>query len=100
MFLIECPWCGNRDQTEFSCHGEAHIVRPENPAELSDEAWGDYLFFRKNPMGVHHERWVHIHGCRRWFVVIRDTRNERIYATCKPGDPIPDALGNAEEQTS
>ena len=99
MFLIECPWCGNRDQTEFSCHGEAHIVRPENPAELSDEAWGDYLFFRKNPMGVHHERWVHSHGCRRWFVVIRDTRNERIYATCKPGDPIPDALGNAEEQT-
>ena len=45
MFVIKCPYCGERDQTEFSCHGEAHIARPDNPAEVSDEEWGDYLFF-------------------------------------------------------
>ena len=44
MFVIKCPYCGERDQTEFSCHGEAHIVRPDNPAEVSDEEWGEYLF--------------------------------------------------------
>ena len=25
MFIINCPYCGERDQTEFSCGGEAHI---------------------------------------------------------------------------
>ena len=28
MMLIECPFCGPRDETEFSCGGEAHIARP------------------------------------------------------------------------
>ena len=48
MFIINCPFCGERDQTEFVCHGEAHIARPENPEDISDEEWGDYLFFRIN----------------------------------------------------
>ena len=39
MFVIKCPYCGERDQTEFSCHGEAHIARPENPETLTDEEW-------------------------------------------------------------
>lgn len=64
-------------------------MRPENPQELSEEAWGDYLFFRKNPKGIHFERWVHSHGCRRWFNVVRNTHSDRIYATYKPGDPAP-----------
>ena len=44
MFVIKCPYCGERDQTEFSCHGESHIARPENPNEVSDKEWGEYLF--------------------------------------------------------
>ena len=48
MFLIKCPYCGERDQSEFSCGGEAHIVRPKNPPDLSDDQWADYLFMRKN----------------------------------------------------
>lgn len=89
MLLIECPWCGVRDQTEFACHGEAHIVRPQDPHALSEEEWGDYVFFRTNPKGLHYERWVHSHGCRRWLHVARDTRNDRIHATYKPGAPRP-----------
>ncbi|MCA8932674.1 MAG: sarcosine oxidase subunit delta, partial [Rhodospirillaceae bacterium] len=46
MFLISCPNCGPRDQTEFACGGEAHIVRPAKPDELSDAEWADYLFMR------------------------------------------------------
>ena len=90
MLLIECPWCGERDQTEFTCHGEAHIVRPENPDELTDEQWGDYVFFRKNPKGLHKERWVHEHGCRRWFNVVRHTHTDIIYGSYKPGEPAPE----------
>ncbi len=100
MLLINCPWCGHRDQTEFTCHGEAHLLRPENPAELSEEAWGDYLFFRQNPKGMHRERWVHSHGCRRWFNVLRDTRSDRIYAAYKPGDPVPEIPESAEAAES
>ena len=73
MLLIPCPWCGERDETEFRCGGEAHIARPEQPAALSDDQWADYLFMRSNPKGVHFERWRHVHGCGRWFNVARDT---------------------------
>ena len=89
MFTIECPWCGTRDQSEFTCHGEAHIARPLDTEKLSDEEWGDYVFFRKNPKGTHSERWVHAFGCRRWFNAVRNTATDRITATYKPGDKKP-----------
>ena len=66
MLLIPCPYCGAREETEFTCGGEAHIARPLEPEKLSDAAWGDYVFMRKNPKGVHYERWNHARGCRRW----------------------------------
>ena len=40
MLLIPCPWCGEREETEFRCGGEAHIARPGQPAALSDDAVG------------------------------------------------------------
>ena len=48
MFLINCPYCGERDQQEFKAGGEAHIERPKQPTELSDDEWAEYLFMRKN----------------------------------------------------
>ena len=69
MLLIECPWCGERAETEFSYGGEAGIVRPADP---------DYLFNRSNPRGAHRELWNHAQGCRRWFGVERDTVTYRI----------------------
>jgi len=73
MLLIECPWCGPRAESEFSCGGEADIVRPLNSENLSDEEWGDYVFMRHNTRGVHREQWMHAQGCRKWFVATRDT---------------------------
>ncbi|MCY4425404.1 MAG: sarcosine oxidase subunit delta [Halieaceae bacterium] len=78
MLLINCPWCGRRDESEFSYGGEADIVRPADPALLSDAEWADYLFMRKNSRGRQREQWVHAQGCRRWFVVTRDTVSYRI----------------------
>jgi len=73
MLLIECPWCGPRDESEFSYGGEAHIARPGAPERLADQQWAEYLFMRSNPKGWHREQWMHAHGCRRWFNVERNT---------------------------
>jgi sarcosine oxidase, subunit delta len=37
MQLIECPWCGPREEVEFHYGGQAHVSYPEEPATLSDE---------------------------------------------------------------
>ena len=89
MLLIRCPWCGPRDEVEFACGGEAHIVRPMDPAAADDAAWGGYLFMRDNPKGWLRERWVHSHGCRRWFNAIRHTVTHEIAATYRTDEPLP-----------
>jgi sarcosine oxidase subunit delta len=73
MLLIHCPWCGPRAETEFSYGGEAGITRPLDSDEITDRAWGDYVFMRENPRGTSYEQWLHTQGCRRWFKAIRDT---------------------------
>jgi heterotetrameric sarcosine oxidase delta subunit len=89
VLRIPCPWCGPREEDEFSYGGEAHIARPLDPAALSDGEWADYLFMRTNPMGRHRERWVHSHGCRRWFNVERDTTSHEIIAVYRMGEAPP-----------
>mgnify|MGYP003579892167 CR=1 FL=1 len=90
MLLIDCPWCGVRSEDEFSCGGQAHIVRPPEPAAVSDQAWGDYLYERSNPKGLHYEMWRHTFGCRQWFNLARDTVTDEIHAVYKPTAPRPE----------
>ena len=52
MQLIECPWCGPREEVEFHYGGQAHVTYPPNAAELSDEEWAQYLFVRDNTRGL------------------------------------------------
>ena len=79
MLQLRCPWCGLRDEVEFSYGGEADVAYPRDPAALSDDEWAEWLFFRDNPKGAFTERWVHTHGCRRWFDVERDTVTNEIH---------------------
>lgn len=100
MLEIYCPYCREaREEEEFSYGGEAHIQRPPDPEALSDREWGDYLFFRKNPKGTHHEMWYHAAGCRRYFNAVRDTLSYQILETypmgAKPGVTAPGAAGEA-----
>ncbi len=74
MLLIRCPWCGERDEVEFSYGGQAQVAYPTDPLATTDEEWSRYLFVRDNPKGLFRERWVHADGCRRWFELERDTR--------------------------
>jgi len=80
MLKIDCPYCGPRAEIEFRCGGEGHIQRPEPYDQVSDKEWAEYLFYRENPKGVHRERWLHRHGCRRWFNIARDTLSHEILA--------------------
>jgi heterotetrameric sarcosine oxidase delta subunit len=85
MMSIECPWCGPRDETEYRYGGQANVPYPADPAALTDEEWGRYLFVRENPRGPFAERWCHAAGCRRWFTVVRDTLTNEILRGY-PGD--------------
>ena len=86
MLHIHCPYCEEyREEEEFDVVGEAHIVRPLEPEALTDEQWASYLFFRKNPRGLHHEMWVHSHGCRKFFNMTRHTVTYQILETYKMG---------------
>lgn len=90
MQLIECPYCGPREEIEFHYGGQAHVAYPEDPASLSETDWANYLFFRDNPKGPFAERWVHAAGCRKWFNAIRDTSTYRFLAVYQAGQPRPD----------
>lgn len=91
MLLINCPYCGERPEPEFVYGGQAHIARPQNPAEESTQGWAQYLYRRDNTRGVHTERWRHAHGCGRFFNALRDTTTDFFLATYKVGEPRPGA---------
>ncbi|MFE5581252.1 sarcosine oxidase subunit delta [Kitasatospora sp. NPDC056531] len=90
MLLIACPWCGERDETEFHYGGQAHVACPADPEALSDTEWAEYVFVRDNPKGPFAERWSHAAGCRRWFNVIRHTVTHDILAVYPAGQPKPE----------
>ncbi len=86
MFSIYCPYCEeHREEEAFHAKGQAHIARPADPESCSDQEWGEYLYFRDNPRGLHHELWVHATGCRKFFNISRDTQTYEIKETYKMG---------------
>jgi len=80
MLKIHCPWCGERDYTEFRYGSDATKPRP---AHASDDmkAWHDYIFVFDNPKGPHREFWQHVLGCRQWLVLERDTSTNTVGAS-------------------
>ena len=76
MLRIQCPFCGERDHSEFTYGGDAAIAYP--PLDAPMEAWIDAVYVRANPRGPHRERWHHSDGCRLWLVVERDTLTHEI----------------------
>jgi heterotetrameric sarcosine oxidase delta subunit len=78
MLRIPCPYCGLRDQTEFTYGGDAGVPRPADTDTTDNHKWDDYLYFRDNPAGKHREYWQHTLGCRQWFRLVRDTVTNKI----------------------
>ena len=80
MLILTCPYCGlAADETELAPGGEAHISRAG--PEATDTDFETYLFHRKNPRGVHFERWRHANGCGKWFHAARCTATLEVFGT-------------------
>jgi sarcosine oxidase subunit delta len=77
MFLIDCPNCGVRSAAEFRYGGE-HRLRPQS---ADQREWADYVYIRENRPGLQTEWWYHRMGCRRWFLVRRDTLTNQMSGT-------------------
>jgi heterotetrameric sarcosine oxidase delta subunit len=87
MLRIECPWCGVRNEDEFSYGGDATLERPSDDDSI--EAWSRFVHTRKNPAGKHTEHWQHVNGCRAWIVVERNTLTHEIYSTAPASPTLP-----------
>lgn len=90
MLKIHCPYCEqDLPETEFHGEGEAHIERPSNMADISDEAFEKFFFIRENQKGVIFERWRHLHGCGRFFNAVRHSVSDKFIKTYKAGEKKP-----------
>ena len=82
---IDCPFCGERDASEFTYLGDARSVRPDATPKTppldndSVEAkalrggFHEYVYLRDNVAGWMREYWYHGGGCRAWLTVERHT---------------------------
>jgi sarcosine oxidase subunit delta len=69
---------------EFSYLGDATVKRPDPLAKEATSAFVEYVYYRDNPAGVHHEYWYHAAGCQCWLTVTRDTNTHEF-----PGAKAP-----------
>jgi sarcosine oxidase subunit delta len=85
MLRIVCPYCGERDQVEYAYAGDATRAMPQL-ADSDLDRWTDWVFIRDNPRGEHTEHWQHVHGCRQWLRVVRDTVTHEIRSVAPARD--------------
>jgi heterotetrameric sarcosine oxidase delta subunit len=86
MLRIPCPWCGERDESEFRYRGDASRVRPD--AEAGVAAFNAYVYERDNPRGWHQEWWLHVGGCRKLLKVLRHTVSHEIGSVAAAGEAL------------
>ena len=80
---IDCPYCGPRDSGEFTYRGDA---RPSRPVSSDTQAFVDYVYLRDNVAGPMEEHWYHLHGCRHWLKVRRNTLSHEIESSILAGE--------------
>ena len=81
MLIIDCPFCGPRDEREFEYCGPYREHRPDKMDNLSASDFIDYLIVPENPEGAGREFWWHKRGCGEWLLVVRDTKTHQVLST-------------------
>jgi heterotetrameric sarcosine oxidase delta subunit len=77
---IPCPYCGERDSSEFSyLGGEPRPLPDTTDAPDAPTRIYEHVYLRDNIAGVHWDLWYHASGCRSWLRVRRDTRTHEIF---------------------
>ena len=84
MIRIKCPFCGERDHSEFTYGSDASVEYQS--LDANEKEWTEAIFFRKNIYGKQIETWHHSSGCRMWLEVERCTKTHKIYSV-KPSHP-------------
>lgn len=77
MQIFHCPFCGDREESEFHFATEAGKARPEPAAKVSAERWADYLHMHAAPRGRAREIWIHL-TCGEFFLMTRDTVTRQV----------------------
>ena len=80
MQLFPCPFCGLRDEREFSFAGEAGKARPSATRDVSDADWANYLHMQRNEKGPVREVWCHL-PCQEYFVMERNSVTMEVLGT-------------------
>ena len=78
MLVIHCPFCGPRNESEFSYGGPARRRAPRIPTWSAMPRWVDWLTVPENRMGQVPERWCHLRGCGSWLTLSRHTVTHEI----------------------
>jgi heterotetrameric sarcosine oxidase delta subunit len=91
MLMVPCPWCGPRNADDLRYVGESR-PRPQ-PSTATPEEWRRYLYVKNNPAGWTTETWYCRSGCRRYFVVERNTVSNEIRASRLPAAQLRMAAG-------
>lgn len=90
MIRINCPFCGERDHSEFGYGGDGSIEYP--PLDAPAEEWTKAVFQRENIRGVQTESWQHVSGCRQWLLIERDTMTHEIHSVKAAHDGVGTVL--------
>jgi sarcosine oxidase subunit delta len=77
---IRCPFCAERDSSEFTFAGDASVRRPDPEAPDAAARFFEAVYLRDNPAGRYEELWYHGSGCRSWLRVTRDTRTHEVFS--------------------
>ena len=80
MQSFPCPFCGERDETEFHFIVEAGKPRPEPAENVGDQEWARYLHLGKAPKGEASEIWLHT-TCGLCFRMTRDTVTREVLSS-------------------
>ncbi len=78
MLMIPCPWCGPRDESEFTYGGDAERPMPLLDGTATQADWQAFVHKRANRKGEHREFWYHGFGCEQWIRVKRNTVTHEI----------------------
>lgn len=92
---LPCPFCGLRDEAEFTYEGDATVRYPS--VEADAEAWHEAVFLREQPRGRAQELWRHSHGCRALLVIDRDNVTHEVHSVRFFRDDLQ-AMWEAEQE--
>lgn len=73
---INCPYCGERNVSEFTYKGDASL---ERPSSADPQAFHDFVYMRDNVPGPMKEFWFHAAGCHAWLILSRHTVTHEIF---------------------